>query len=586
IGGSSGNVYKNASIVVQQYFAILSLMGLVAITAFFNATATRDYTYKMDQIVFAAPIKKSHFFFGKFFGAFCIALIPYIGISLAAFLAPYMPWVEDPTRFGAFLPKAHIVGFFVFTFFNTLFGGAVIYAFAIYFRNPIVAYLSSFGLIICYIIASNLTKDLDNQNLAVIADPMGIRAFNFYTKYWSPAQRNSQYIGLEGALLVNRVLWASISTGILFLMYKLFDFTQQKTKSKSKIVNNQPKQQLYIIPKDLGKTNWINAWYLNFIFEFKSIIKNNSFIILTIIGLVNAATALFSISESYGGKSFLVTYNVVELVRGSMYIFNIAFILFYTGYIVFREREVKLNEIIDAAPISNSLVITSKMVAIIAALATIFLTCIGLGMLAQLNDGYTNFEIGVYLASFGIDLLGFSYLIVMGFLIHTLVNNKYLGYFVIVTFVILNSFLWQALKIESNLIIFGNLPSVTYSDMNGFGPFIPALTGFGIYWTIVSLILVQVIIGMALRGKETTLKARTYQLTIYIKNHKALVTSLLVLYAAAGAWLYYETKVVNNYISSKEQEELQISYEKKYKKYQNLLLPFTTSVNYDIAVFP
>ncbi len=221
----------------------MSVLGLVAITSFFNATATRDYTSGMDQIVFASPIKKIHFFFGKFFGAFLVAILPYTGIALAALISPYMPWV-DATHYGPFSLQANINGFLLFSVFNTLFGGAIIYAFAIYFRNPVLSYIASFGIIILNVMAAVLTKDVENQRLAMLLDPLGQHAFAIFTQYWSPAQRNTGYAGLSsGLFLVNRLLWGSIGVAILFWIYWAFDFTQSRsrpTKKKDRIACRLP----------------------------------------------------------------------------------------------------------------------------------------------------------------------------------------------------------------------------------------------------------------------------------------------------------------------------------------------------------
>src|SRR5580698_5875266 len=146
IGSGNGNTHANAPLVIQTYFGVLSLIGLIMMTSFFNATATRDYSYGMDQIIFTSPIKKIDLFFGKFLGAFFISTLPYLGITLAAWISPYMPWV-DAQHFGPFSLPANLNGFLLFAVCNTFFGGAIIYAFAIYFRIPIISYLASFGII-------------------------------------------------------------------------------------------------------------------------------------------------------------------------------------------------------------------------------------------------------------------------------------------------------------------------------------------------------------------------------------------------------------------------------------------------------
>ena len=69
IGGGVGSVHKNAPYVIQQYYGMMSLICLLMTTAFMNATANRDFQYNMYQLIFSSPVKKSHYFFGKFIGA-------------------------------------------------------------------------------------------------------------------------------------------------------------------------------------------------------------------------------------------------------------------------------------------------------------------------------------------------------------------------------------------------------------------------------------------------------------------------------------------------------------------------------------
>lgn len=587
VGVGGGNTHKNAPLAIEGFFAAMSVfMGTIMSTAFFNATASRDYTYGMDQIIFASPIQKRDFFFGKFLGAFVAALIPFAGITLGAIVAPHWPGA-DPQRYGPFSASAHWYGFMLFGFFNTLFAGAIIYSFALKFRNPVIAYLASFGIIIFYGISSNFTGDIENHMLAMATDPLGLNAFDIYTKYWTPAQRNSGFIKFEGSFIASRLLWAGISLAILYGMYRAFDFTQSKTKSRGgkKEVLNVAATSLNI-PLAIKTNKPVSAWFRQFLFELRSIVKNNSFIILTSIGLILLIVNLFFNTGNYGEKNLPVTYSVMGSIRGALTLFIRGFIIFYSGYIVFRERDVKFNEIADATPVKSGSVTTSKIAAIIAALGIVLAIAIALGMISQLFRGYTRLEPGVYLTYAGIELLKLSFIITMAYLIQVLINNKYLAYFAIVVFLIANTFLWQALKVESNMVSFGFLPGYVYSDMNGFGPYIPGVLAFGLYWALFCGLLIMLAIGMQLRGKEISFTRRVRNLGSYLRQNVVLASCLLLLFIACGAWLYYNTKVLNEYSSSKERELQQVAYEKKYKKYANLDLPFTTDLDYSINLYP
>jgi hypothetical protein len=117
IGGSFGNVHKNAPFVAQNWYGVFSLIGLFLATAFLNTAAIRDFERKTSQIIFSKPISKSGYYFGHFFGAFIIALIPMLGVSLGMWagveLNKVFEWLPA-NRFGSFELGGHINGFLVF----------------------------------------------------------------------------------------------------------------------------------------------------------------------------------------------------------------------------------------------------------------------------------------------------------------------------------------------------------------------------------------------------------------------------------------------------------------------------------------
>jgi hypothetical protein len=53
-----------------------------------------------------------------------------------------------------------------------------------------------------------------------------------------------------------------------------------------------------------------------------------------------------------------------------------------------------------------------------------------------------------------------------------------------------------------------------------------------------------------------------------------------------GGFVYYNTKILNTYDSAKESEDIQVAYEKKYKKYEHLTQPRFYKLDYKIDIFP
>lgn len=590
IGGGVGSVHKNAPFVIQTYYGVMSLICLLMTTAFINASANRDFEHGMYQFVFSSPIKKRDYYFGKFIGASTIAIFPLLGVSLGSLIGPLMPWAQAE-RYGDVIWSGHIQGLISFGIPNTIITAVLLYTLAIIFRSNMVSFIGAMLILIFYIVSSGFTQDLEKEWLANILDPFGFRPEGIIAKYMTVDEKNISAVPLIGAFLFNRILWLGISLFILLITYTKFSFSTKNQKPKKEIkeidVSNSTTKAINPLLLTYDNTfSFFKLWYL-IKFETKAILKNPTFIIIVIIGLLNLIASLTSFTGRYGTDQYPVTYDIIDTIKGSFYLFLIAIITFYTGVLVWKERDVKINEIQDATPIQTSIFFVSKIIALIASVAFILMTTMIIGIIAQTTFGYYRYQLDVYINSLLImDLLSFSFLIIIALLFHYMINNRYIAYFAFVSFIILNQFIWGVLKINTNMVKFGSTPTVTYSDMNGFGPFIPSTIWFNIYWIIFSIILIYIVLSFYVRGKETDFRQRLrYSNFVLSKNKMAIILWAFVFTLCCG-FVFYNTKVLNTYDSEKELENKQVDYEKTYKKYENLIQPRFYKFNYTIDILP
>ncbi len=201
VGGSIGNVHKNAPYVVENFYAVISLISLLMVTAFLNVAAARDFTYNTSQIIFTTPLSKFGFLMGRFWGATAIAIVPFLGVSIGNILGAAMPWL-DPERVGVTYLTAHLTGLYVFIIPNVIFCGAFIFAIATLTRSTIYSFIGTILLLVGYGIANGLIRDLRNEYLGTLIDPFGIRTFSIATKYWTVEDKNTMSLGLTGIMLV------------------------------------------------------------------------------------------------------------------------------------------------------------------------------------------------------------------------------------------------------------------------------------------------------------------------------------------------------------------------------------------------
>jgi ABC-type transport system involved in multi-copper enzyme maturation permease subunit len=254
--------------------------------------------------------------------------------------------------------------------------------------------------------------------------------------------------------------------GIPSVFFKHPKEKQPKEKAKRQGFNNRVEHRF---PNKAGKFALGTFWNL-VKFETKSIIKNPVYIIIMSIGLIILIVNFATFTSAFGTTRYPVTYLIVDNIVDAYAIFLYGFIAFYTGVLVWKERDAKINEIQDATPIPSGMLFTSKLIAVVAAIALVFFVSMLLGIITQTLYGYSRYEIDVYVKGlFGIRLTKLIFLTVLSLLFHYLINNRYIAWFAFIAFIVVNGFIWGLLEISSNMLAFGFLPQIEYSDMNGYG---------------------------------------------------------------------------------------------------------------------
>jgi len=174
----------------------------------------------------------------------------------------------------------------------------------------------------------------------------------------------------------------------------------------------------------------------------------------------------------------------------------------------------------------------------------------------------------------------------LAFFIQVMVNNKFLGYALMVVFFIATLVL-SNLGVEHRLFQFGSSDLGPYSDMNGFGHYIPGFSWFNIYWFGLAVVLFAISILFAVRGSEALMRIRFRigKLRLSRGLMIMIITSLMV-FLLSGCYIYYNTNVLNEYANSDEQLEDRANYEKTLKKYQYLTQPKISDVNMEVDIYP
>ncbi|WP_058185950.1 ABC transporter permease/M1 family aminopeptidase, partial [Terracidiphilus gabretensis] len=595
VGGAIGNTFRNAPYVVEQYYSIFWFITLLMVTAFVNSAAAREFTCNMNQIIFTKPIRKMDFLVGRFLGSVVVSTIPMVGISIGALLAKLMPW-SDAERFGPVVGSAHLLGIVVFALPNTLFIAAIIFTIAVLTRSTVVSFLGGILLLVADIASSVLTQKLENEKLAAMLDPFGNDAFSYMTKYWTVADRNSHALGFVGLLLWNRLLW--IAVGLLVFAFACWRFNFSERAAGGRTRASKEKRDAASEARPLVAGNIVLSYgagarwkqlLAGIRIEYRRLLKTVTFIVVTCAALVNCLTALiFSARQGFGLTTRPVTYAMLQIISGTLYVFLIALITFFAGVLVWDERDARTDEVNDALPVPEWPGFVAKFVALMTAVASIQVVVMLVAVCVQAANGYTRFQIGLYVETLlGHALLSFGFLAALAFLIHVLSPNKYIGYFAFIGVVVANAFMWRPLHVGTSMVQFGSLPSMTYSDFFGYEPWMKSWNWFAVYWTLFCVLISMFSILLWQRGKDTRWKARFSNARLRFRGAVRVWTIASATgFLLVGAWIFYNTEVLNKVESANDQQQRLADYEKTYKKYEHLPQPRVTDVHYDIALYP
>ncbi|MDF2436636.1 MAG: hypothetical protein K0Q95_1012 [Bacteroidota bacterium] len=598
---SDGNATINSANAIAGILNGLNtdLIGAIILITIIAPAVYKDFQYNMHPLLFTKPISKFGYMFGRFSAAFLIALFVISGSVFGHMLACSFPGI-DAEKLGPFSLMNYLQPFLYFVIPNTLLVGAIFFSFVTFSRNMIAGYVGCVALILIKGIASSLLQDIDNQYMAALLEPFGEQALNQTTRYWSPAEQNTLSIPFEGVLLYNRLLWFGIGLGVTILTYLRFQFSQfnepvsffRRKRKEMLSLASAPVQSLSDIPKPQQvfsiEYSWYQIWFLAR-FEFKKIVKSIFFLIIVALSILTLVAVTTQLGLIYGTSTYPVTYQILQIGGATFQFFMMILIVFYSGILVWRERDSKVEELVGTAPLKPYVSFASKLIALV--LVQVVLLCVVMltGMCIQMYNGYYHIEPLQYIKElFGFKLIGLTFICIMAMAVQVLINNKYVGYFVAVLILVIIPVVFGLLEWNTQLALFNSSgPRMPYSDMNGYGHTLFSFIIFKTYWAAFCVALIIVSNMLWVRGKEKGLRNRfRIAKTLYNRKAKLALTLSILVFVICGGFIYYNTNILNKNISGKEQEKQQAEFEKKYKRYSTTQQPRIVTANWNVDIYP
>lgn len=581
VGG--GNINTNAPSNLVLFVNVLSFFALFLVASMVANSVTRDFELDSWQVVFSYPVPWHSYLLGRFTGSLLAAILCYAFVIPGLILGVHGPWATGVA--GPFHLSHYLYSFGVLAVPNLFVMSAILFALSTLLRKSLFAYA---GAVLIFVLYNAGYAAMNHENMepyVFLVDLFGINTLNLVTRYWTPAELNTQLAPLTGMFLWNRLIW--IALGVALLAWTLLRFNPYPRSAKLKgsvdtgtiksAVESRP-----IAPQIQDLTAAWQQFLARVALEVRTIVRSIPFLVLVVLGFSNAWIISSLVDPVFGAPPLALTRVLVGALDNGLILPLLIVVSYYAGELVWRERQVRLDQIVDAMPVPNSVLLLSKLLAlwvvVFLLLAISALAMVGL----QLVKG-TPIDGWMYLRELGYAGLPFIWVSVLAITVQVLSPNKYVGVLLMVIYIAI-TLAGPALLDAHQLVVFGTHPDTAISGLANSSYYRLEGLKYDLYWA--ALCAALVILCSLLWQRGTQEGRRSQWITARRRATTPLLAALaisLLAFVLVGRWVYLED-FINNPLPPGDRAETarQIAYEKLMRPLENKPIPILKSVLLDL----
>ena len=627
--GSVGSFHKNSPYALLQATGVMGLFVTFVTVALVAGAVLRDDETGFAALLHATPLRKFDLLVGRFAGAVAAALLVVAATPLGILLGTAMPGL-DAERFGPTLPGDYLYAIFLFGLPTLLVTAAAYFAVAAATRSMVWSYAAAIALLAAYFVAVGLVHaDPAWHRAAAFLDPFGLISLSYVTRYWTTTELDTLLPAPGGVLLWNRLLWAAIGLAMFVAAYRRFRLEMRfdgqppadradeaaaaptRQTRAQKAMRRHEAELAALGESDPGRVREVQAasaarspagvpdippatrataraqlWELARI-DLAFIFRSPAFWVLVAIGLINVAFTLWLSGEIYGSPSYPVTRLMVTALTGSYAILPRIIAAFYAGELVWRDRDRRVHEIVDATATPDWVRLVPKLLAITLALVATAFIGMAAAMASQAVRGYMHFEVGRYLAWFVWPMVVDAVLVaVLAIFVQVLVPHKVIGWAAMLAWPVLAGWM-QAEGFEHRLYRYDAPIEPPLSDMNGAGRFWIGELSTQAYWLAFAAILLVACHALWRRGATDSLRARLAVARTRLHGRAlGVLAGAVVAWVALGGWIFWNTNVLNAYTTQPAQDRRAADMEKALLPFESVPQPRVADLALDVQLWP
>ena len=599
---ASGGVFKSVSVSSgaervlvnspHSLFAVISALaffGLLMLAAIFGQAAYQDFGHGTWMLIFTKNVKKVPYLLGRFLGAYVFSALLLLAILPGLAVGLLVVRLMDPSQLTTHQTAAYLWPYILGVWPTLFFAGALFFALAAITRRMAPVYVGIVVLVLGYMVISSAIADVQYQALGSLLDPFGFITFHTVTRYWTPAERNRDLVPLAGEMLANRLLWLAVGAALLGLAVARFRTTVEEHSGRG--AKHEPMSPAPVALPSTRATpttgSWLRTAASSARLAFRDVLRSPVYWSFVVAGLAFVTLGVVSSSQLFGTPTYPVTWQVLELATGTFRPFVLITLTFYAGELVWKERDAGLGDIVDATRAPTWVAYAGKLGALLLVALSLKGVVAGAALLSQVGRGFLDIDWGLYFTQLIVlDFLHDVLLCVLAFFAQVVIHQKYLAYLVMVVYFAARVGL-SLLGVEDNLVRYAAEPTVLYSDMNRYANVLPVVFWHRLYWYALAALLVLTGYLLTVRGREARWRERMSAARARRSTAWTLAATVsLLVFVGTGAFIYYNTHVLNPYVTAKDSEREKARYEKEYKSYAALPHPRIIAADVTFHIHP
>ncbi len=359
---SRGAVPRTASWALMLAFGGLTAFGQVITTMIATTAMLRDEAQRTRELVATSGLGARTWFVARVFAALCVMVLVYAAMPLGIVLgtAVSIGATTGSTQMLQGAITASLRAFAVITLPTMVVVTLLLATAAAYTRRVLGVLAAALALVGLWQLALALVAQPNTAYVGALLDPFGNAPVLAISTSWSDAERATRLVPIAGLLLLNRVLWVTIA---LALSGALLKTRSAQLLGSGPAATRTP--AVYRVGHALSRARSATASLRAFTSAWMRL--DGGWRVVSALAVVNAVANAATRPAVHDAVATPTSAVVLLLVSTHARLFLILLATVYAGELVWRERDVRVDQLMGSLPVSRRALVLGRISGLLTA---------------------------------------------------------------------------------------------------------------------------------------------------------------------------------------------------------------------------